>query len=821
MTRGRNVPLLTAIAATVLALGLLAVHLWVRPLPGLDGAEGLLIDARFKLRGPRKPASDRVVIVGLDDETRRNYPEVFQTRRGWADLFDALAKYDVKVIALDLFFSAPEVILPEDLEARLREIDAALGPLLNKKPTKTGAATPPTDSGSGAGIAATSGSDANVVPDAISGGGSAAPPDAGSAAAAGTGSAATAGTGSAAPTAAGSAASASGPRPAPAPPPSADELAEVLHEVAEELRGDEILARSIAANKHIFLGAFFRTGKGAAREAEPTKLALARHGESADGGGGGERRPIHAVAVDFTLDEIGGGAIGAGALNAFRDRDGVTRRLPLAVELGGRHYMPLGLAVALHDMGKSGDTRYLAGDDKLEAAGRRLPVGRAASISLDVLGRNQIPRVSAADILSGKADKAALKGKLAFVGMTYASYDKVQTPLDTVADGVELHATLAENVLANRIIHIAGPFSALIATLLLCVVIVLAQLRRVRRRAWMPPLLALGAFVVYLGLAQVAFMNGNLVAVAAPITMAAFVFIAATIGGLATEGREKAHLRAVFSQYVNRSVVESIIADPDRAKLGGERKVLTVLFSDIRGFSSFSERMGPEELSNYLGEYLMPMTDLVLESGGTLDKYIGDAVMAIWAAPVDMPDHAARACDVALKMQEAVVQLNRKWRTEGKPEIAIGVGLNTGLMSVGNMGTPARFDYTVLGDQVNLGARLEGLTKEYGVDILVGEQTARSAGSQFTFREVDWVRVKGRAGAAPVFELVGRAGAYIDPRFSQGLEAYRARDFRTAQQLFAAMPDDKTCAILAKRCADLAASPPGPDWDGVYEQRGK
>jgi adenylate cyclase len=336
-----------------------------------------------------------------------------------------------------------------------------------------------------------------------------------------------------------------------------------------------------------------------------------------------------------------------------------------------------------------------------------------------------------------------------------------------------------------------------------------------------PPLVALAAIAGYVVAAQLAFASGLILAIAAPLVMAVIVLAAATIGGLATEGREKAHLRAVFSQYVSKTVVDKVLADPARARLGGERKELTVLFSDIRGFSAFAEGMGPEALASFLGEYLTPMTDLVLESGGTLDKYIGDAVMAIWAAPIDLPDHAARACEVALRMQEALVGLNRKWKAEGKPEVAIGIGINTGAMSVGNMGTPARFDYTVLGDQVNLGARLEALTKEYGVDILVGEATAKAAGPAYVFREVDVVRVKGRAGSAPVFELVGRAGARVDDRFVAALAAYRRREFEVAREKFAALAGDATAAVMARRCAELAATPPPDDWDGVYEQRSK
>jgi len=343
----------------------------------------------------------------------------------------------------------------------------------------------------------------------------------------------------------------------------------------------------------------------------------------------------------------------------------------------------------------------------------------------------------------------------------------------------------------------------------------------VRRRPWVPPLIALAALVLYVGLALAMVSGGTIIAIAAPCVLASAVLVAATIGGLATEGREKAKLRAVFSQYVSGPVVDRILADPARARLGGERKELTVLFSDIRGFSLFSEGMAPEALAAFLGEYLTPMTELVLASGGTLDKYIGDAIMAIWGAPIDVPDHAARACEVALKMQETLIELNQGWAKAGKPAVAIGVGINTGAMAVGNMGSAARFDYTVLGDQVNLGSRLEALTKEYGIPILVGESTAMSAGSGYVFREIDLVRVKGRAGAVPVFELVGRAGAVVDPTFASALADYRRREFVPAQQAFAALADDPVARILAARCAELAAEPPGEDWDGVYEQRSK
>ena len=733
--RTRNVPLLTAIAATVIALVLAITHTKIGALPGIPKLEGLSIDARFKLRGAREPASDRIVIVAIDDKLRAEAPEVLQTRHGYAKLIDALTSYDPKLLALDMFFDAPEIILQQALTERVRALNAQLATETDEKLAEAKA---------------------------------------------------------------------------------------VIAAIVEELRGDEVLAAAVKRSARIYLAAHFLIGPQVTDAAEPVGLERARLGEVADASGGGQRRPINAMAVTTTMPDVARGAVGAGAINTFRDEDGVTRRVPLALEYAGRYYMPLGLAVALAELGKPDDTKYLVGGPTLEAAGIDLPVSRGASIVLDVLGRDRIPRISAADVLSGKTPKAALAGKLAFVGFTYAAYDKVVTPLDHLADGVELHATLAENVLGGRLIRGTGDLATIFATLVLCGCVCAAQLRRVRRRPWVPPLIAIGAVAVYIVLAIVLFARGTVIAIALPSVLAAFVLVAATVGGLATEGREKAKLRAVFSQYVAGPVVDRILADPARAKLGGERKELTVLFSDIRGFSLFSEGMAPEQLAAFLGEYLTPMTELVLASGGTLDKYIGDAVMAIWGAPVDVPDHPARACEVALKMQEVLVALNTGWAKAGKPAVAIGIGINTGAMAVGNMGSAARFDYTVLGDQVNLAARLEALTKEYGISILCGEATVKAAGDGFVFREIDLVRVKGRAGAVPVFELVGRKGAAtIDPAFTAALATYRARDFAAARAQFAAIEHDDVAAVLAQRCAELAAAPPDADWDGVYEQRSK
>jgi adenylate cyclase len=727
----RNVPLWTAIAATLVACVLALVHARGKGLPGIAGLEGLAIDMRFKMRGPRAPATDRVVIVGIDDETRDR--GLTQTRRGYAQIIDAIARCKPKLMALDFFFQTPEELLPAELMTEVKTLDERM-----KKEDLTG--------------------------------------------------------------------------------PMA-EMRGTLSKVAEELRGDERLAASIT--KQVVLGAFFVEGARDGAVEEPIGLKPARLGQVADAGGGDALlRPITARGVQFTRAELARNALGAGAVNDLRDGDGVRRRMPLVVEYGGRHYMTLGLAMALADLGRPRDVTFIVGDGHLEAAGQRLSLTRAASLQLDWLGPNQLPRVGASELLDGKGCER-VAGKLAFVGVTYAAYDKVLTPLDPLADGVELHATVAENVLGGRTLRGSGWLATLASTLVLGAIVCAAQLRRIRRRPWMPPLIAIGAIAGYVIIGLVLFSSGLVIELAAPVVLTGAVLLAATIGGLATEGREKAHLRGVFSQYVSEQVVDRILADPAKARLGGERKELTVLFSDIRGFSQVAEGLAPEKLAEFLGEYLSPMTDLVLASGGTLDKYIGDAIMAQWGAPIDIPDHAARACEVALRMQEELVVMNRAWKREGKREVAIGIGLNTGPMAVGNMGSTARFEYTVLGDAVNLGSRLEALTKEYGVGILVGEGTYQAARAKFTFREIDLVRVKGRANAAPVYELVGRADHVVDPAWSDALDLYRRREFDAAKRAFEKLEGDGAAAILAKRCEVLAVEPPPEGWDGVYEQRSK
>jgi adenylate cyclase len=661
-------------------------------------------------------------------------------------LIDAIARDQPKVVALDLFFSSPEIILDDAIAAKVRAAAKALA-----------AETELTDAGK--------------------------------------------------------------------------QAKDALDAVVEEMRGDQVLAASIARAKDIYLGVNFRLIEKREQlpktpPPEPKGLERARHGEVVAQDSASP--PKAAFAVNVTMDSIGKGAIGAGAVNVLVDDDGVARRAPMVLEFGGHYYMPIGLAVALVELGKPGDTSYALGDSHLTAAGRELPIDPGGEVRLDFVGPNEtFTRISAADVLEGKTPPAALKDKLVFVGDTFAAYDKISTPYDQTCDGVEIHATLAENILDSHLFEPPSKWVGGFALVWLCGVVTVLQARRARRRAFLAPAVAVILAGGWLVLCQIAFERHALVDVTAPAASVLIVAVVALAAGLATEGREKAQLRASFSQYVSKTLVERMIAEPELARLGGERRELTVLFSDIRGFSRIAEGLDPEVLVDYLNQYLTPMTKLVLDSDGTLDKYIGDAVMAVWGAPLEFADHANRACATALAMLDALVPLNTRWRAQKLPEIAIGVGINTGPMAVGNMGSEARFDYTVLGDAVNLASRLEALTKEYGVAILAGEDTAKAA-TAFVFRELDLVRVKGRGSAAPVYELLGKKGsprveAFQRASWEDALAAYRRRDFGAAGLAFHALATggDKAAAIMSARTEELAAHPPPSNWDGVYDQRSK
>jgi adenylate cyclase len=290
-------------------------------------------------------------------------------------------------------------------------------------------------------------------------------------------------------------------------------------------------------------------------------------------------------------------------------------------------------------------------------------------------------------------------------------------------------------------------------------------------------------------------------------------------------------LKQEFSTVLAPTVVDQLLVNPALAGLGGAERELTVMFSDIRGFTTMSEKLSPEGLTQFLNEYLTPMTDILIRHEGTLDKYMGDAIMAFWGAPIEQKDHAKRACVTAVEMCEKLAELKVKWRAEGKPEIDIGIGLNSGLMRVGFMGSARMRNYTLLGDNVNLGSRLEGTNKNYGTHIIVSETTFKAAADAIHGRWLDAVRVKGKKEPVNIYEVIGKGPlspsmAVVVQSFEQGLRLYQAQRWDEAEAKFKAAiaargGNDPPSDVYLERIEHFRHEPPPPNWDGVYEFKTK
>ena len=351
------------------------------------------------------------------------------------------------------------------------------------------------------------------------------------------------------------------------------------------------------------------------------------------------------------------------------------------------------------------------------------------------------------------------------------------------------------------------------------------------------PLVAVSAVVVWAG-ATGAFWSGYDVFAALPLVELGAMFVLVTVYRYATEERDKRALRKAFQLYLNPEVMEEMLEDPAALQLGGKDAEATVMFADIRGFTTISEQLSAQNVVHLMNEIFSPMTDNIFEKRGTLDKYIGDCVMAFFGAPVQTELHAANGCDAALLMVETLGRLREKWHIEEPdlPDVDVGIGLNSGHMVVGNMGSHQRFNYTVMGDNVNLASRIESLNKEYGTRILVSEPTLAAARkglkdeAAYTVRELDSVRVKGKKEPVRLFELRRRGQATTEELpllsgYAEALALYRTQKFGEAGVMFESLltrfPGDGPCTLFVRRCEEMMQNPPGREWDGVFKMEHK
>lgn len=590
---------------------------------------------------------------------------------------------------------------------------------------------------------------------------------------------------------------------------------------------DRALGKAVADAGNVVMGYFFRNElqtveNRALEQVASSKVKLLRLDP------GVTSIPVTEFpSLDANIASVAQGASDFGFFNQIPDPDGLFRKAPLLLLYDGDLYPSLGLA---------GLGRYLGGDAMVDVAGfgvrsvavggTTLPVNEAGELALNYYGpAGSFATFSAADLLKGTVPAGALKGKLVFVGVTETGvYDLRATPFDATLPGVEIHATVAANALERSFLLRDGRTLALEMGSLFLLPLLLALLLGSASRTWM----GLGYFALsalgYFALNYLSFKHLTLdLSPLFPTVPLLFTYLGCeAYRNLVLEKRGR-YLKRAFASYVSPELVTEILRDPDRLRLGGEKREVTVLFSDIRGFTTLSESLAPEELVRLLNDYLNPMTRIILDEKGTLDKYLGDAMMALFNAPLDLEGHAGRACRSALRMVAALDELNRDFSRRGLPQVDIGIGINSGEAVVGNMGADMRFDYTAIGDNVNLASRLEGLNKLYGTRVLVSEMTRSQVREPFVFREVDLVRVKGKQQPVAVFELM-TGNEELAPRFVQALQLYRERRFGCAGEIFAELSgtaQDGVSSLYLERCREFQEHPPPMDWDGVFTAKSK
>ena len=537
------------------------------------------------------------------------------------------------------------------------------------------------------------------------------------------------------------------------------------------------------------------------------------------------------------------------ALNVYTDRDNVVRRVPLTFEVDGATVPSMAVELAARAQGAAPER---AADGAMTLAGYRIPGAVPNTMTLNFEGgADDIPTYSLGDLRAcaekGDADffRRHFGGKVVLVGAVLDAEDRKLTSKrfatavegtrsercvlaappaaerfvrDSIA-GVVVHATAVNNLIRRDALFEFGPAGSILAAVLFAALAAASALMLAPISAG---LAYLGLAAAWTGGAAVVFRHAVALPLAEPL-IAGLLALGATIGyRFVTADRDKRLLRQSFALYLAPEVIEKLMASRRPPVLGGEMRSVTEFFSDLAGFSSFAETMAPRELVALMNTYFAAMTDVIEAHGGFVDKYIGDAIVAVFGAPLDDRDHAVHAVQAAIACGKRLQELNRTTPALKGRELRCRIGLNTGEALVGNIGSHRRFNYTAMGDTVNLAARLEGANKHYATTIMAGETTVSLTGAAFLWRELDAVRVRGRAGSVKVFEPLAAAGEEAADEkaraavYAEGLACWRARDFAGAAARFAQIAaDDPPARLFLERASAFVRSPPGPVWEPV------
>jgi adenylate cyclase len=526
----------------------------------------------------------------------------------------------------------------------------------------------------------------------------------------------------------------------------------------------------------------------------------------------------------------------SGFFNTIPDRDGVLRWIPFIIQCGENIFPALSIQCVRHylDMPPIMVKVVIYGVEGIQIGKRFIPTDEFGRILINYSGPPKtFSHFSITDILNNRLPGGIFKDKIVLVGSTAEGiYDSRNTPFSTVHPGVEIHANAIDSIVKADFLKIPkrGNIYNLLAIFAMGILmgVILPRLNAIKGA-----LFALVVFFSFIFIACWLFTGlGVWLNMVYPLLVLLIAYLSLTVFHYFTEERKRKEIKSAFSQYAPVSVVNEICNHPDQLKLGGEEREISVLFCDLAGFTSYSEIYKPNAMIAILSEYFNEMTEQVFSFQGLLKEYVGDELMAIFGAPLVQKDHAYRACMAALAMHDRLNTLRPIWEDMDRPALKARTGVNSGTMLVGNVGSKYRFSYGALGDQVNLGSRLEGLNKIYGTEILIGENTAGMIKDSFLLRELDRVRVKGKEIPVRLYELLGTSSTVLPEKTQQafdyyaaGLEAYRSQRWEDAIDLFEKgqklYSEDKSFQVMTLRCRIYQREPPKGEWDGVFRERRK
>ncbi|MGO8788315.1 MAG: CHASE2 domain-containing protein [Terriglobia bacterium] len=555
-----------------------------------------------------------------------------------------------------------------------------------------------------------------------------------------------------------------------------------------------------------------------------------------------------ALGISPNLPQFAANAKNFGFFYVDPDPDGTVRREPVVAEFQGNLYPSLDVAAAMAYANNSLDQVKLvlnpSGVERIALGQLAIPADRRGFVQIDFDGgAGTFPTYSLADVVRGKLEPKLFRDRLVLIGTTAIGIgDMVLTPFprptipgvevraNVPFPGVEVHANMLDDILYQHFIR-RGPAEYLTDLAFILLFSVGAGMLINALSPLRATLFLIGSLFGFFWLTYFLFAHYRIwVADFLPMSTLLVTYAGIVSYRYFFEEGAKRKVLSTFSQYMHPALIKQMLNTPGGLRLGGEEEELTALFADIRGFTTLSENLAPAQLVELLNEYLTEMTEIIFKNWGTLDKYIGDAIMAFWGAPYPQTDHALRACRAGLEMLQSLQRLQAGWLSRGVPRLDIGIGINTGTMLVGNMGSKIRKNFTIMGDNVNLASRLEGINRQFGTQLIISESTFLLVKDQVIARELDFIRVKGKMQPVKVYELLSLAadsGRYGDlvSRFEKGLVAYRDGQWSDAIEIFEELvhdhPQDGPSQVFITRCRDLLAQPPEGAWDGVFVMKSK